>query len=103
MKSGGNRVAPDAIQRIGGLPIGSGPPSRDEGPTILSVAPASAGGTEPLSRTRGQAGRGISTAPQPGRITPGSCMDKDYLVLKRALASRPSGEGNDDDFDVLAD
>ena len=29
-------------------------------------------------------------------------MDKDYLVLKRAAASRPSGEWNDDDFDVLA-
>ena len=27
----------------------------------------------------------------------------DYLVLKRASASRPSGEWNDDDFDVLAD
>jgi hypothetical protein len=27
-------------------------------------------------------------------------MDKDYLVLKRASASRPSGEWNDD---VLAD
>ena len=25
------------------------------------------------------------------------------FVLKRASASRPSGEGNDDDFDVLAD
>ena len=30
-------------------------------------------------------------------------MDKDYLVLKRASASRLSGEWNDDDFDVLAD
>jgi len=30
-------------------------------------------------------------------------MDKDYLVLKLASASRPSGEWNDDDFDVLAD
>ena|SRR6516225_3678682 len=30
-------------------------------------------------------------------------MDKDYLVLKRASASRPSGVWNDDDFDVLAD
>ena len=30
-------------------------------------------------------------------------MDKDYLVLKRASASRPSGEWTDDDFDVLAD
>ena len=30
-------------------------------------------------------------------------MDKDYLVLKRASASRPSGEWKDDDFDVLAD
>ena len=29
-------------------------------------------------------------------------MDKDYLTLKRASASRPSGEWNDDDFDVLA-
>jgi hypothetical protein len=30
-------------------------------------------------------------------------MDKDYLTLKRASASRPSGEWNDDDYDVLAD
>jgi len=30
-------------------------------------------------------------------------MEKDYLVLKRASASRPSGEWNDDDHDVLAE
>ena len=30
-------------------------------------------------------------------------MEKDYLILKRASASRPSGEWNDDDYDVLAD
>jgi hypothetical protein len=30
-------------------------------------------------------------------------MDKDYLILKRASASRPSGEWKDDDFDVIAD
>ena len=30
-------------------------------------------------------------------------MDKDYLLLKRASASRPSGDWNDDDYDVLAD
>jgi hypothetical protein len=30
-------------------------------------------------------------------------MDKDYLVLKRASVSRPSGEWNDDDYDVVAD
>jgi hypothetical protein len=30
-------------------------------------------------------------------------MDKDYLILKCATASRPSGEWNDDDFDVLAE
>jgi hypothetical protein len=29
-------------------------------------------------------------------------MDKDYLLLKPASASRPSGQWNDDDFDVLA-
>jgi hypothetical protein len=29
-------------------------------------------------------------------------MEKDYLILKRASASRPSGGWNDDDFDVLA-
>ena len=29
-------------------------------------------------------------------------MEKDYLILKRASASRPSGEWNDDDFDALA-
>jgi hypothetical protein len=30
-------------------------------------------------------------------------MYKDDLILKRALASRPSGEWSDDDFEVLAD
>ena len=30
-------------------------------------------------------------------------MEKDYLTLKRASASRPSGDWNNDDFDVLAD
>jgi hypothetical protein len=30
-------------------------------------------------------------------------MEKDYLILKRASASRPSGEWNDDDFDVFED
>jgi hypothetical protein len=29
-------------------------------------------------------------------------MDKDYLLLKRATLSRPSGQRSDDDFDVLA-
>jgi hypothetical protein len=28
-------------------------------------------------------------------------MEKDYLTPKRASASRPSGQWNDDDFDVL--
>jgi hypothetical protein len=30
-------------------------------------------------------------------------MEKDYLILKPASASRSSGEWNDDDFDVLED
>ena len=30
-------------------------------------------------------------------------MDKDYLALKRASTSRPFGEWNDDDFDVVCD
>jgi len=30
-------------------------------------------------------------------------MDKDYLVLKRAAASRLSGGWSDDHYDVLAD
>jgi hypothetical protein len=29
-------------------------------------------------------------------------MEKEYLTLKRASASRSSGEWNDDDYDVLA-
>ena len=29
-------------------------------------------------------------------------MERDYLLLKRASASCPSGEWNDDDYDVLA-
>src|SRR4051812_15642248 len=33
-----------------------------------------------------------------GRIS----MEKDYLTLKGAPASRPSGDWSDDDFDVLA-
>ena len=28
-------------------------------------------------------------------------MESDYLILRRALAFRPSGEWNDDDYDVL--
>jgi len=30
-------------------------------------------------------------------------MDKDYLRLKRAALNRPSGEWNEDDYDVLAE
>jgi hypothetical protein len=30
-------------------------------------------------------------------------MNKDYLALKRAAASRPSGEWRYDDYDVIAD
>ena len=30
-------------------------------------------------------------------------MDKDYLTLKRASASRPSGQWRDDDYDVICD
>ena len=30
-------------------------------------------------------------------------MEKDYLTLKRASVSRPSGQWNDEDYDVLAD
>ena len=31
-----------------------------------------------------------------------SGVDKDYLILKRATASRPSGQWNEEDYDVLA-
>jgi hypothetical protein len=30
-------------------------------------------------------------------------VEKDYLTLKRASASRPSGEWSEDDFDVLVE
>ena len=30
-------------------------------------------------------------------------MEKDYLILNRASASRTSGQWKEDDFDVLAD
>jgi len=30
-------------------------------------------------------------------------MEQDYLILKRASASRTSGQWKEDDFDVLAD
>src|SRR6516225_10520603 len=33
----------------------------------------------------------------------GCPMEKDYLIVKCASASRPSGQWNVDDFDVLAD
>jgi hypothetical protein len=32
-----------------------------------------------------------------------SSMEKDYLILKRASASRTSGEWREDDYDVLAE
>jgi hypothetical protein len=43
----------------------------------------------------GMAGPGLVTAPDMGGAMTG-------LILKRASASRSSGEWNDDDFDVLA-
>jgi hypothetical protein len=30
-------------------------------------------------------------------------MEKNYLILKRASASRPSGERKEDDYDVVAE
>jgi hypothetical protein len=36
-------------------------------------------------------------------IRSGSDMNKDYLTLKRASASRPSGEWGENDYDELAD
>jgi hypothetical protein len=36
-------------------------------------------------------------------ITAKADVEKDYLVLKRASASSPSGKRGDDDYDVLAD
>jgi hypothetical protein len=42
----------------------------------------------------------VGVTPVPPKIA--IPMEKDYLILKRASASRPSGEWNDDDYDVLA-
>ena len=59
-------------------------------------------------------GRSLSSALMWSRVHNRSCdrggepirlalMQKDYLIFRRASASRPSGEWNDEDFDVLAD
>jgi hypothetical protein len=48
----------------------------------------------------------LQSAPKPTLIKPsndGRCENSMTLILKRASASRPSGEWNDDDYDVLAD
>jgi hypothetical protein len=37
-----------------------------------------------------------------GEVKAAWAMDKDYLLLKRAALSRPSGNWNEDNFDVLA-
>jgi hypothetical protein len=37
-----------------------------------------------------------------GQALGGAAMDKDYLLLKRAALSRPSGKWKDGDFDVTA-
>src|SRR5262249_20531338 len=49
----------------------------------------------------------VPPAKRPGTLSPKDQaaaiqMEKDYLILKRGSASRPSGERNDDDYDVLA-
>jgi hypothetical protein len=56
----------------------------------------STGILQPLSRGEVRCGSGASNwcGSQHSRFSP--------LILKRASASRPSGEWNDDDFDVLA-
>ena len=52
-----------------------------------------------MGRHPGLSGRaGVLSAKKIGRIS----MEKDYLTLKGASASRPSGDWSDDDFDVLA-
>jgi hypothetical protein len=43
------------------------------------------------------------TTPAPGFSTRPVPIGSPAVVMKRASASRPSGEWNDDDFDVLAD
>ena len=43
---------------------------------------------------------GVANLFRPEKNSP---MEKDYLALKRTSASRPSGQWNDDDYDVLAD
>jgi hypothetical protein len=44
----------------------------------------------------------FATLEQRSLMLSGCPMDKDYLILKRASANRPSGDWNDDDYDVLA-
>jgi hypothetical protein len=59
-----------------------------------------------LSRTQGgepfvaKFAIGVANLFRPEKNSP---MEKDYLALKRTSASRPSGQWNDDDYDVLAD
>jgi hypothetical protein len=45
----------------------------------------------------------LQSAPKRTLINDGCCENSMALILKRASASRPSGEWNDDDYDVLAD
>jgi len=55
----------------------------------LRLFPDRRGGTASSAGDEARGGRGLAP------LT--------YLMLKRASASRPSGDWNDDDFDVLAD
>jgi hypothetical protein len=59
------------------------------------------GAINPAGTVRSFNTGGVNTRARPGKAR--SAMEKDYLLLKRASASRPSGEWNDDDYDVLAD
>jgi hypothetical protein len=52
---------------------------------------------------RGEKGKFTSRQTKVSRSLSADCpVEKDYLILKQAAVSRPSGQWSDDDFDVLA-
>jgi hypothetical protein len=62
------------------------------------IPPVAAQQTQPVLQQQQQ----IQPTPrEPYGGCPG--MEKDHLILKRASASRPSGEWNEDDYEVLAE
>jgi hypothetical protein len=89
-------MTPDRLERFPSVWCGT---CEKVQPMIFDVLPADDKNDHAAARTLFAASANRSSP----HFTPHGLSDVSQLILKRASASRPSGEWDDDDYDVVAD